>query len=187
MIYPKKINSKKIDVFFRILSGVLILVSILLVVINVFATPNIYWSPLCILGFIYTYLTVKYSITKKTNIAHHVMIQTVLTSILLFVIDYRLGYKGWSASIALPILILFANASMFAITITNYKHYAKYATSQLIITMLSILLIFLVHYGQAKLNALVIITIVISSIGFILSLILCHRDFKEEIIRKFNI
>ena len=187
MIYPKKINSKKVNIFFRISNLVLILISILLIIINTLTTPNIYWSPLCILGFIYIYLTVKFSIITKTNIAHHVMFQTLLTSIFMFFIDYRIGYSGWSINIALPILIIISNIAMFIITITNYKHYAKYATSQLIIMLLSLTMTFFIYKGYCNINPLINIAIILSLIGFLISLILCHKDLKEEFIRKFNI
>ena len=187
MIYPKKINSKKIDVFLRILGSIVVLLSILLLIINKLTTPNIYWSHLCIFGFVYTYLTIRYSITKTSNIANHVMIQTILLVILMYFIDYRTGYKGWSISISLPILIIISNIAMFIITIINYKHYEKYATSQLIIVLLSLSTIYFIYKGYITANALIIISISISIFNFVVSLFLCHRDFKEDIIRKFNI
>ena len=187
MIYPKKINSKKIDNFLKIFKLSVILISILLLIINKLTTPSIYWSHLCIFGFIYIYLTVRYSITRRSNIANHIMIQTILLSILMYFIDYRIGYKGWSLNISLPILIIISNIAMFIITIINYKHYEKYATSQLIIVLLSLLIIGSVYKGYITANSLINISIIISIFNFVVSLILCHRDFKEEIIRKFNI
>lgn len=187
MIYPKKISSKKIDIFLNKFKLSVACVSVLLLLINWLTTPNIYWSHLCIFGFIYIYLTVRYSTTRKTNIANHVMIQTILLSLLMYFIDYRIGYKGWSISISLPILIIISNISMFVITIISYKHYEKYATSQLIIVLLSLSIIYFIYNGFIKSNVLINISIIISIINFLFSLILCHRDFKEEIIRKFNI
>ena len=187
MIYPKKIKSKKIEGFLKILICSLILISILLLIINKLTTPNIYWSFLCIFGFVYIYLTVRYSITKTRNIAGHVMIQTILLSALMIFIDYRIGYNGWSINISFPILIIISNVTMFILTIINYKHYKKYAISQLIIVLLSFSMIYLVYKGYAKANVLINISVMISIFNFLISLILCHRDFKEEIIRKINI
>ena len=187
MIYPKKIKSKKINAFLKIFTYSLILLSVILLVINKLTTPNVYWSALCIFGFIYIDLTVRYSITKTRNIAEHVMIQTILLAALLIFIDYRIGYSGWSLNIALPILIIISNIAMFVITIVSYKHYEKYAISQLIIVLLSLSMIYLVYKGYANANVLINISVIISIFNFQVSLILCHRDFKEEIIKKFNI
>ena len=187
MIYPKKIKSKKINKFLKIFTYSLILASILLVIINKLTTPNIYWSVLCIFGFIYTNITVRYSMTKTRNIAGHVMIQTILLAILVIFIDYRIGYIGWSINMAIPILIMISNIAMFIITIISYKHYGKYAVSQLVIVLLSLSIIYLVYKGYAKANILINISVMISIVNFLVSLVLCHRDFKEEIIKKFNI
>ena len=187
MIYPKKISSKKIDSFFKIFKLIVVLISIILLIINRLTTPNIYWSHLCIFGFIYIYFTVRYSVTRRANIANHVMIQTILLSVLMYFIDYRIGYTGWSITIAFPILIIIANIAMFIITIISYKHYEKYATSQLIIVLLSLSVIYFIYRGYVMANALINISIVISIFNFLVSLFLCHRDLKEDIIRKFNI
>jgi len=187
MIYPKKISGKKIDKGFRIVTFIIIVVSIVLVVINELTTPNIYWSHLCIFGFIYIYLTVRYSVTKRSNIANHVMVQATLILLLICFIDYRLGYKGWSITISMPIIIIIANITMFIITIINYKHYGKYATSQLLIVLLSLSIIYPIYKGYAKANMLINISIIISINNILISLMLCNRDFKEELIKKFNI
>ncbi len=187
MIYPKKISNKKIDRFTKILRLVVIILSAVLLLINYLTTPNIYWSHLCILGFVYIYFTIRYSITQTRNIANYVVAQTILIAAIMFIIDYRLGYRGWSVNISIPILIMIANATMFILTIINYKDYGKYAISQLIIVLLSASLSYIVHKGYVKGNVLINISIIISAINFIFSLILCHRDFKEEIIREFNL
>lgn len=187
MLYPKKINSKKIDTFLKIFTSIIVIISILLLIINWLTTPNIYWSHLCILGFIYIYSTVRYSVTKTTNIANHVMIQTILLAILMYFIDYRIGYIGWSISISLPIIIIISNIAMFIITLISYKHYGKYATSQLIIVLLSLSITYFIYKGYVRANVLINISIIISIFNFIVSLILCHKDFKEEIIRKLSI
>ena len=187
MIYPKKISSKKLDIFLNIFIVSIIALSIILLIINRLTTPNIYWSHLCIIGFLYIFLTVRYSITRTTNIAGHVMTQTILLFILFCFIDYRLGYIGWSFNISLPILIIISNITMFILTLINYKNYEKYAINQLIIVLLSLSIIYFIYKGYAKYNALSIISILISISNFIFSLVLCYRDFKEEIIKKLNI
>lgn len=187
MIYPKKTSSKKIKVFLRIFAFCVIILSCLLLIINYLTSPNIYWSHFCILGFLYIFLTVRHSMTKTQNISGYVLFQTLLLAIILYYADYKMGYKGWSFSIFIPILIIIANITMFILTIINHKKYAKYAVNQLIIVLLSLSIIYFVYKGYAKYNMLINMSILISSVNFGLSLLLCHRDYKEEIIRKFNI
>lgn len=187
MIYPQKISSKKLDSFLKVFGYAILFISILLMIINKLTTPDLYWSHLSICGFVYIWLTVKYSITNTRNIANHVMIQTILIAMLTCFVDYRIGYKGWSLNISLPIIIIIANFAMFIITILNYKDYGKYAISQLAIVLLSLSIVFFVYKGYAKINPLITVSIIISIFNFVISLNLCYRDFKEEIIRRFNI
>ena len=187
MIYPKKISSKKVNTFINIFRLNIVCLSIFLLVINYFTTPQIYWSHFCIIGTGYVYFTVRYSISRNKNIASYVAIQTVLLFILMYLIDYRIGYRGWSINIAFPILIIISNITMFIITIINYKNYGKYAISQLIIVLLSFSIIYYIYNGYVKLNVLNCISIMISIFNFLFSLVLCHRDFKEEIIRRISI
>lgn len=187
MIYPKKISSKKIEKLINVVSITIVVLSIVLLIINYLTTPNIYWSHLCILGFIYIYFTIRYSVARTRNIAGYVMIQTILVSALLYFIDYRIGYTGWSVNVALPIIIIISNITMFILTIINYKDYGKYATSQLIIVLLSLSTIYFIYKGYVKANVLINISIIISIFNFFISIVLCYKDFKEEIIRKFNI
>ena len=114
------------------------------------------------------------------------MVQSVLTALLFYLIDYQLGFKGWSINIFLPIVILFANIAMFIITIISHKHFAKYALSQLIIVILSLSVIFFIYKGIILPNFLINISILISFFNFVFSLLMCHKDFKEELVRKFN-
>ena len=97
MLYPKKIKSKTINRAFKIVVLVLSIVSIVLLIINRLTTPNIYWSHLCIFGFIYIYFTVRYSVTRNKTVSRHIMFQSILLALLLYFIDYRIGFKGWSA------------------------------------------------------------------------------------------
>ena len=187
MLYPQKISSKKIDKITHILRNSVILLSIVLLFINYLTTPKIYWSHLCIAGFIYIYFTVRYSITRTRNIAGYVMVQTLLLAAVMFFVDYRIGYTGWAINISIPILIIIANIAMLILTIINYKDYGKYAISQLIIVLLSLSMVIFVYKGLAKASFLISMAIFMSVFNFAVSLALCHRDFKEEIIRKFNI
>ena len=187
MLYPKKINSKKIDIFLGILSLSLVIISIILLIINYLTTPNIYWSHVCICGFICTYLLVMYSATASKNISGFVAFQTVLLTIVFHFIDYRLEYSGWSVNIALPIVFILANIAMFIITIINYEDYGKYAINQLIVVFLSLSTIYFIHKEYINNNPLIRISIIISVFNFLVSLFLCHRDFKEQLIRTINI
>ena len=187
MIYPQKINAKKSDLILKIAIISSIILGLILILINKLTTPNIHWAGFCNSGIIYAWITVIYSIKKNINIAGHVLLQTIIISILTVYLDYKTGFTGWATNIAIPIIIIVANTTMLILTIVSHKKYIRYAIYQLIIFLLSMLPIILLSENIIQNTVLTIIACGISILNFLFSLILCANDVKEEIIRKFHI
>lgn len=186
MIYPQKLNSKKSNLILKI--GVLmsVFIAILLIVINKLTTPRIPWAAIANGGIIYAWIVLFYSIRKNINIAGHVLLQTIAISILTIYIDYELKFKGWSIDIVVPILVIISNITMLVLTIVSHKEFIKYAIYQLLIVLFSLLPIILVTENMVQNKTLSIVASVISILNLGLSLILCARDVKEAVIRKFH-
>ena len=186
MIYPKKLSSKKKDLIFKILLISSIILALILLLINKLTTPEIPWAALANAGIIYVWITVFYSIKKNTNIAGHVLIQTIAISLLTVFIDYQIGFSGWSIDISIPIIIIVANVTMLILTIVSYKKYIKYAIYQLIIVLFSMLPVIFIGENIVRNPVLSIIATSISILNFIVCIVLCTKDIKEAIIRKFH-
>lgn len=186
MIYPQKINSKKGDKIVYSLIATSIIIGIILFIINKLTTPQIRWAALANCGIIYTWLTVMYSIKKGTNIAGHVLIQTILVSIVLLYIDKTIGYHGWSVYIGIPITLIAANVTMVVLTIISYKKYIKYAIYQLMIVLISLMPIALAVKNIIEMKVLMRTAVDISVISLVISLVFCFRDMKEALVRKLH-
>ncbi len=187
MIYPQKIKAKKSDKMINILVSVSMGIALILLLINRLTTPRIPWAALANAGILYTWITVIYSIRKNVNIAGHVLLQTIALSILTIYIDYKLGMKGWSINMAIPIMIMIANITMLVLTIVSYKKYIKYAIYQLMIVLFSMLPVIFVTEHIVQDKTLSMIASGISVLNFVICLILCAKDVKEAIVRKFHI
>lgn len=186
MIYPQKINSKKSEQIINICLLFSIIVAIVLIIINKLTTPEIQWSGLANCGIIYIWVTVIYSIKKGTNIAGHVLIQTILSSIAMLYIDKTTGSYGWSIYIGIPITLIVANVTMVILTIISCEKYIKYAIYQLMIVLISLIPITLIVKNIIEMKFLIRIAIHISVFSLVSSLILCYKDIKEAIIRKIH-
>lgn len=186
MIYPQKLNSKKSDMILKIAILISILVALLLLAINRFTNPKIPWAALANGGIIYIWITVFYSIHKNINIAGHVLLQTVAISALTVFIDYELGFKGWSINMAIPILIIISNITMLVLTIVSHKKFIKYTIYQLVIVLFSMLPVLFMTEHMVQDKTLSIIASGISALNLLLTLLLCAKDVKEVMIRKFH-
>jgi len=187
MIYPEKIKAKKSDKIIKILMCLSIGIALVLVSINRMLTPNIPWAALANAGILYTWIVVIYAIRKNIHLAGHVLLQIIALSMLMLYMDYKLGRKGWSINIAIPIMIIIANITMLVLTIVSYKKYIKYTMYQLMIVLFSMLPIILVTEHMVQNKILSIIASGISILNFALGLLLCAKDMKAEIIRKFHL
>ena len=186
MIYPKKINANKGEIITKIMFALSILIAILLTIINKITSPNIPWAALANSGIIYIWIITIYSINRNVNIAGHVVVQTIAVSLLTVFIDYKIGFRGWSLSLAIPIILIIANLAMLILTIVSHKKYLRYAIYQLFILIFSILPAILIGEKIVKEPIMGIIAIGISILNLFITIILSARDLKEAVKRKFH-
>lgn len=186
MIYPKKVNASKGEIITRIMLAISIIVAIVLTIINKITNPNIPWAALANSGIIYIWIITIYSIHRNINIAGHVVLQTIAVSILTVFIDYKIGFRGWSLSIAIPIILIIANLAMLILTIVSHKKYLRYAIYQLFILIFSILPAILIGERMVKEPIMGIIATGISILNLIITIILSAKDLKEAVKRKFH-
>lgn len=186
MLYPKKLSSKKRNLIIKIILAVSLFIAILLTIINKLTTPQIHWAAVANAGILYAWITIRYSINKRTNIAGHVMIQAIAISLLMLFIDYKLGFEKWSLNISIPIIIIIANITMLILTIVSHKKFIRYAIYQLIIVLFSMIPVILIGEKIVENIVLSIIASSISVVNLILTLSLSAKDVKDAIIRKFH-
>lgn len=186
MIYPQKLSSKKGERILKILLMISFVLGLILILINKLTTPNIHWAGLSNCGIIYIWITVLYSIKRSTNIASHVLLQTIVISAAILYIDYRIGFHGWSMTIAIPIILIISNITMLILTLVSYKKYIKYAICQMIIVIMSLISIYYITNNFIEMKVLSTIAMIISILNLIITLALCYKDVKDAIIRKIH-
>ena len=127
-----------------------------------------------------------YSIKTNTNIAGHVLLQTIAISAVMLYIDKQTGMIGWSIGVGIPIIIIIANLTMLILTIISYKKYIEYAIYQLTIVIISILTCVVGEIKIIELGLLGQFAIAVSVLNLIITILLCYKDVKEAIIMKFH-
>ena len=186
MIYPKKINANKSEKIIRIAMIISLAIAVILTIINKLTTPRVPWAASANSGIIYIWIVARYSVSQNVNIGGHVLIQTIAVSILTLFIDYELGYKGWSLGIAIPIILITANASMLLLNILSYKKNFRYAMYELVVLILSILPVVFITEKMVENPTLSYISLGVSIINLIITMIISFKDIKEAVIRKFH-
>ena len=177
-------TSNKIMLIMTIIS---LVISITSVIVNIFVTRHFKWSLLVIAGVIYTWITVMNSIKKNVNIASRVMLQVILIDILCVALDWIIGYRGLSFTIAIPISIITANVTMLILLMCTFKIYTRYIIYQLIIFIWSMIPGVLCLIGLVPMNILTIIATPIAIITLFITIILFKKEVNEEMKKRFHL
>ena len=82
---------------------------------------------------------------------------------------------------------IIANITMLILTIVSHRKYIRYAIYQLIICIFSLLPLYFIYEKFIYQNVLSYIAVGISIVNFLITILLCARDVKEAIIRKFHV
>lgn len=187
MLYPKIVSvnkSRKITTVFVICS---IVVSIILLIINYVCNSKLNWSIVAIASIVYIWFSTIYALDKSVNLAGYTLYQMISDSILIFIIDYVFGFRKWSLSIGIPIVIMISNITMVIITIIKNKKYVKYAFYEMLIILFSIIYDVIISMASTHSPILNIITlwICITNLSFVL--IFNYDILKLELEKKFHI
>ena len=186
-LYPKIRNINRIDKVMLIMTIISFVIGITSLIVNHFVTQHFKWSLLVIVGVIYTWITVMNSKKKNVNIASRVMLQVILIDILCVALDWIIGYKGWSFTIAIPISIITANVTMLILLMCAFKIYARYIIYQLIIFVWSMIPAVLCLIGWVPTNILTIIATPIAVFSLLLTIVLFAKEVNEEMKKRFHL
>ena len=187
MLYPPNRNAQKGKRLSNWLFTVSVIIAALSLTINILTTPDLNWGMLVCLGILYIWITIWYFLKSRRNLAGHILIQTIAVSTLTVGIDYFIGYKGWSLSIAIPIILITANTVMLLLAIVSRKKYLSYVIDQFFIIIISMIPIFFLTKHMLSNPILTYISIGISILNFVVTSVLCQKEIREEFKRKLHI
>lgn len=187
MLYPEIKSIKKYKFMVNIFLIVTVFVSATLMLINYLLSQKISWSFIAILGIIYLWSTIIFALRKGINLGSTILIHTIQILTLLFFIDFIFGFKKWSFTIGFPIVTMVSNLAMSIITMIKYKKYVKYAIYEMLILLISVLINLVIIAVFKEKIVLNIIALGITTLNFIIVLMLSAKTLKIELQKKFHI
>ena len=186
--YPNAIAVTK---RFRFLENLFLFLSImaetLLLVINYNTNPLLPWS--LVVGIILLYLNtvLRMTLVGKSSLVFKILSLILLAVIMLPVIDYLTGYRGWSLDYVLPSGILVLDLVLFILILINRRGWQSYMMAELVTVLLSVVPIILRVTGIIQFPYLVWIAFAASVFLFLGTLILGDRRARTELKRRFHI
>ncbi len=178
---------KKVALASRIYIFLAILTEAILVHINATLTPQIWWSAIVGGAFLLIYIGLKLLIEYEYTYRSRIFLLTIAGTAYLVLIDYVVGFYGWSLEFCLPSFILAIDVVIAFLMIFNRRNWQSYMTWQLVMlgwSFLNMLLIYIVH---GHIYFMVYIAGAITFFFFLGTFIIGGKRSAAEMKRRFHI
>jgi len=173
--------------FINIVCYFALVIEIVLIVINYYNYYGIKWSIITGGTIFYMVLTLQYTVNKRDGHTRKIFIQMLGAMCLVIVIDFALGFSGWSFNIGIPLIVLLLDAIIIACMVINHENWQSYLLMQVFTLAVSIL--HMVFYLAGFVNGPVLpwTTFGISAVIFTSCLVIGDKKAKNELKRRFYI
>ena len=135
----------------------------------------------------YAWFAIRYCIFHNVNVGAKVMVQMIVAQVLLTLIDWKLGYSGWSLNYVFPGLILIADSAILILMIANFMNWQSYLVYQIQLLLLSFLPGIFYWKNLIEHPSLMLLAMGISLLLLVGTIIFGTTKAKDELIRRFHI
>ena len=181
------IREKRFALIIRIYVFLAVMAEALLVFINVNHHKGIWWSAITAGVFLYIYLIMKIGIQNDAGYRSKIILLTIFSIGLLFLIDEVAGYRGWSLNYVLPAGVIMLNVAIILLMIVNWRNWPSYLLFQLFCILCSIFPIILWKKDVITKPFLSEIALAISIFLFLGTFIIGGSRARAELKRRFHV
>ncbi len=133
-------------------------------------------------------LTLQYSVNKRDGHIKKIFVQMLGAMLLVVVIDFALGFSGWSFNIGIPLIILLLDVIILICMVINFENWQSYLLMQIFTLVMSIIHMVFYMTGIIKNGPLLPwVTFGVSAVIFTSCLVIGDKKAKSELKRRFYI
>lgn len=187
-MYPDvKAAVRKLNFVVQLYTFLAIVVEAGLVFINYVTFRQIWWSAISGIAILYFYITLRYSIQKNSGYLRIILTQIICGVFLTIVVDWIIGYRGWSVNFVVPSAILLIDLAVIILMLVNQANWQSYILLQLLTVIFSIAALILWKAGVIIYPVVTLIAAAVSFVMFVGTLIFGDRRAKNELKRRFHV
>lgn len=187
-MYPDvRIRMRRLKLFSRIYLFCAILAEAALFCVNLLTESQIWWSAITGLAFLYFYMVLRYAILGKSGYKSKVTVLVILSILIAVVIDFVLGYRGWSVDYVLPVGILVVDAVVLICMIGNRRNWQSYMMWQILMILCSLIPMGLYIKELEQNPYMAFLPLAVSVTIFLGTIIIGDRRARMELVRRFHI
>lgn len=116
-----------------------------------------------------------------------VQVQLFLSIVFVVLLDFVLGFRGWSISYAVPIALLSVDTGMLVLMIVRINGWQNFIMTEIVAFILSIIVVVLDITGKFGGEIFGIIAVVITGLILLGTVMIGNKMVSNEIKRRFMI
>nr|MBQ8252781.1 hypothetical protein [Lachnospiraceae bacterium] len=182
------VHRKGYKLILQICAFVCFVAIIVLALVNYLTYNGVMWSIICDAGILYLLVTLRFTLfNAHEGHTMKILMQVIAVMLLTLLIDYIIGYQGWSVAYAFPVIILVADMLILILMMVNFRTWYSYILLQMAMLILSGIIgayILLNHMGNTLLAGC---AIGVSALIFLGSVCLGDIRARNEIKRRFHV
>lgn len=187
-MYPNvKTQTRKLVFLSRVYLIAAIWIASILFGINYIDKYRIGWSLVAGLILLYGYLLIRLAISGQTGHKLKIIILAVITVIMMILMDFIIGYHGWSVNYALPSCVILLDIGIMALMVKNRRNWQSYIMWQILMMLVSGGMVLLYIFEIITVPYLVGFTTMLSVFIFLGTIIVGDRRARLELYRRFHI
>ena len=164
-----------------------IVAEVTVLIINYMTFNGIYWSLIVGLGLIYGCITLLYSFKERRSLQRIIQVQMLLGLLAVVLLDYLLGFKGWSFQYAIPLTLMGVDLTMAIFMIVGIDGWQTYIMTEITTFLLSLLLIILHFAKVVPTTFFAIISACVTGLILLGTIMLGQRMVTNELKRRFKV
>lgn len=187
--YPDiRFRVRKLNLAVRIFLFAAILIEVLLVYLNYKFFNGIWWSVISGAGFAYLYFIARFAILNdNAGYRSKFLLLTFAGIIYVILIDYVIGYHGWSVNFVLPGGLLFVDVAILFVMFLNRRNWQSYIILEISMIFLSMLPLILIWMNIVTESFISWFAFAVSVLLFLGTLIIGDKRARNELKRRFHV
>lgn len=186
--YPDvRIKTRRLMLAGRIYLFLTLAVSVFLIALNYEMYHGIWWSAIVAASLFYLYLVLRFAVLDDAGYRLKLMVLTICGVAMVILIDFVIGYRGWSVNYVIPSGILLIDLSIVILMLINHRNWQSYLLFQIGMIVLAGVTLILWGVGIITKPMLSLVTFAISVFLFLGTLIIGDRRARIELQRRFHV
>jgi len=184
--YPKVKETFLSDLISQLMLFLMLTGSIACFIINIYVRTGFAWSLIAIAGQLYLYFSIKTIVRKNKNIPVLILAQIVLVAFITLIIDFSVGFSGWSINYVIPFSIVAGSIILSILSFLNTKKYREYIFYIFIIAIIGMIPILALVFKIVTVFWPCVLCVMYSVLTIVFMIMFSARRFKTELEKRLH-